>query len=107
LVEVGLECMSRPTLLAIAPGVPSRPLSNLLALQREEEPETTIALFEATGDALVLGLREGRYDVGLALADAMDASLHSEPLRREAMAIAIPSRLRSSSAERGRRPSHH
>jgi len=78
--------------LGIAPGVPSRQLSNLLALQREEEPETTIALSESTGDALMLGLRESRYDVGLALADAMDASLHSEPLWREEMAIAMPSR---------------
>jgi len=85
-------CHSSHIRLAIAPGVPSPPLSNLLALQREEEPETTIALSEATGDALMLGLRESRYDVGLALADAMDASLHSEPLWREEMAIAMPSR---------------
>jgi len=85
-------CGASQIRLGIAPGVSSRPLSNLLALQREEEPETTIVLSEATGDALMLGLRESRYDVGLALADAMDASLHSEPLWREAMAIAMPSR---------------
>jgi len=85
-------CHSSHIRVAIAPGVPSRQLSNLLALQREEEPETTIVLSEATGDALMLGLRESRYDVGLALADAMDASLHSEPLWREEMAIAMPSR---------------
>jgi len=78
--------------LAIAPGVPIRPLSDLLALQREEEPEVTIAVFEASGDALIAGLREGRYDIGLTLADVMDASLRSQPLWREALAIAMPSR---------------
>jgi len=39
--------------LAIAPGVPSSHLSALLALQREEEPEVTIAFFEVAGDELV------------------------------------------------------
>ena len=35
--------------LAIAPGVPLSRLSKLLALQRAEEPEVTIAFFEVTG----------------------------------------------------------
>jgi len=38
------------------------------------------------------GLREGRYDVGLALAGAADASLHSQPMWHEEMAIAMPLR---------------
>jgi len=83
---------SSPIRLAIAPGVPSRQLSALLALQREEEPEVGITLSEVAGDMLMAGLREGRYDAGLALADAADASLHSQPLWREAMAIALPLR---------------
>jgi len=78
--------------LAIAPGVLSRQLSALLALQREEEPEVAIAISEVPGEALMVGLREGRYDAGLTLVDAADASLHSRPLWREEMAIAMPLR---------------
>jgi len=78
--------------LAIAPGVPSRQLSALLALQREEEPEVAMALSEVSNDALMLGLRGGRYDVGLTLANVAEASLHSQPLWREEMAIAVPLR---------------
>ncbi|KXU34976.1 LysR family transcriptional regulator [Ventosimonas gracilis] len=85
-------CVSSHIRLAIAPGVPSRQLSALLALQREEEPEVAITLSEVSNDALMLGLREGRYDAGLAFSDAANASLHSQPLWREEMAIATPLR---------------
>jgi len=85
-------CVSSHIRLAIAPGVPSRQLSALLALQREEEPEVAVTLSEASNDALIAGLREGRYDAGLTLADTTDASLHSQPLWREEMAIAMPLR---------------
>jgi len=78
--------------LAIAPGVPSRQLSALLALQREEEPEVAVTLSEASNDALIAGLREGRYDAGLALAGTADDSLLNQPLWREEMAIALPLR---------------
>jgi len=72
--------------------VPSRQLSALLALQREEEPEVVIVLSEVSSDVLTVGLREGRYDAGLALAAATDVSLLSQPLWREEMAIAMPLR---------------
>jgi len=85
-------CGSSHIRLAVAPGVPSRQLSALLALQREEEPEVAIALSETSNDALMAGLRERRYDVGLALAGAADVSLPSQPLWREEMAIAMPLR---------------
>jgi len=78
--------------LGVTPGVPSHQLSALMALQRREEPEVVIALAEVSNDALMAGLREGRYDVGLALAGAADASLHSQPMWREEMAIAMPLR---------------
>jgi len=78
--------------LAIVSGVPSRQLSSLLALQREEEPEITIILSEVSNDALIFGLREDRYDAGMMLVDATDASLHSQPLWREEMAVAVPLR---------------
>jgi len=85
-------CGASPIRLAIAPGVPSRQLSALLALQREEEPEVAVSLSEVSGDTLMAGLREGRYDAGLTLASTTDASLHSQPLWRETMAIALPLR---------------
>jgi len=78
--------------LGIAPGVSSRQLSALLALQREEEPEVAITLSEVSNDALMLGLREGRYDVGLTLANVVEVSLHSQPLWREEMTVAVPLR---------------
>jgi len=78
--------------LAIAQGVPSRQFSALLALQREEEPEVAISLSEVSGDTLMAGLREGRYDAGLTLGGAADDSLLSQPLWHEAMAIALPLR---------------
>jgi len=85
-------CRSSQIRLAIAPGVPSPQLSALLALQREEEPESPIAVYEVTGDALMAGLLEDRYDAGLALEEATNASLSSQPLWREEMAIAMPLR---------------
>jgi len=85
-------CVSSHIRLAIAPGVPSRQLSALLALQREEEPEVALVLSEVSSDVLIAGLQEGRYDAGLALADATDVSLRSQSLWREKMAIAMPLR---------------
>jgi len=85
-------CGSSSIRLGVTPGVPSHQLSALLALQREEEPETDISLHEVSHDALLAGLREGQYNAGLALADATDASLRSQPLWREEMAIAMPLR---------------
>ena len=79
--------------LAIAPSVPSSRLSKLLALQRAEEPEVTIAFFEVTADDLVAGLREGRYDAGMSLQGLADPSLSSQPLWSETMAVALPLRL--------------
>lgn len=81
--------------LAIAPGVPSSRLSKLLALQRAEEPEVTIAFFEVMGDDLVAGLLEGRYDAGMSLQDVSASSLSCQPLWRENMAVAVPPRFPS------------
>lgn len=78
--------------LAIAPGVPSSCLSTLLALQRAEDPDVTISFFEASGDDLVTGLREGRYDAGMSLQSVIDPSLKSQRLWIENMAIAVPLR---------------
>jgi DNA-binding transcriptional LysR family regulator len=66
--------------LAIALGVPSPSLSTLLALQRAEEPDTTIAFFETSGDELVTGLHEGRYDAGISLQNVSASTMKSQPL---------------------------
>ncbi|ODU51098.1 MAG: LysR family transcriptional regulator [Thiobacillus sp. SCN 63-374] len=79
--------------LAIAPGVSSSQLSALLALQRAEEPEVSIALFEIAGDELLDGLREGRYDVGMSLQGASDPAIQTQPLWIEHMAVAMPLRF--------------
>ena len=79
--------------LAIAPGVSSSQLSVLLALQRAEEPEVSIAFFEVAGDELLDGLREGRYDVGLSLQGSSDPAIQTQPLWDEHMAVAMPLRF--------------
>ncbi len=57
------------------------------------EPEVSIAFFEAAGDELLDGLREGRYDVGMSLQGASDPALETQPLWIEHMAVAIPLRF--------------
>ena len=79
--------------LAIAPGVSSSQLSALLALQRAQEPEVSIAFFEVAGDELLDGLREGRYDVGVSLQGSSDPALQTRPLWIEHMAVAMPLRF--------------
>ncbi|MDH1177225.1 LysR family substrate-binding domain-containing protein [Achromobacter mucicolens] len=79
--------------LAIAPGVSSSQLSALLALQRAEEPEVSIAFSEVAGDELLDGLREGRYDVGMSLQGASDPALETQSLWIEHMAVAMPLRF--------------
>ncbi len=79
--------------LAIASGVTSSPLSALLALQRAEEPEVTIAFSEVPSDDLVKGLRDGRYDAGLSMVGLNDLLLQSQPLWTENLALAMPLRF--------------
>lgn len=79
--------------LAVAPGVPSSQLSALLGRQRAEEPDVTVKFFEVAGDALLEGLREGRYDVGVSLQGSSDPGLKTQPLWTENMAVAMPRRF--------------
>ena len=79
--------------LAIAPGVPSPLFSALLAMQRTREPEVVIKLSEVSGDELMEGLREGRYDAGMSLRGSADPYFSSQPLWCESMAAALPPRF--------------
>src|SRR3546814_8714215 len=78
---------------SVAPGVPSSHLSALLAQQRREEPDVVLTFFEVTGHALLQGLREGRYDVGVSLQDSSDPDLNAQPLWAENMAVAMSASL--------------
>ena len=75
--------------LAIAPGVPSSRLSALLALQRAEEPEVSVAFFEVTSGELISGLHQGRYDAGVSLQAVGDPSLICHSLWSENVALAM------------------
>lgn len=79
--------------LAIAPGVPSSHLSALLGLQRAEEPDVSLSFFEVPGDALLEGLREGRYDAGLSLQGLSDPAVRTQSLWTENMAVAMPAQF--------------
>ncbi|HCF3586566.1 TPA: substrate-binding domain-containing protein [Pseudomonas aeruginosa] len=79
--------------IAVAPGVPSSQLSALLARQRAEEPNVTLAFFEVAGDDLLQGLRAGHYDAGVSLQKTCDPALKAQPLWTENMAVAIPPRF--------------
>ncbi|MDF8361257.1 substrate-binding domain-containing protein [Achromobacter anxifer] len=81
--------------LAIAAGVPWTHLSDVLALQRLEEPKVKLDFFEVAGDDLVRGLLDGQYDVGLALRGHGDPSLKGQsmwvqPLWAERLVVATP-----------------
>ena len=75
--------------LAVAPGVPSSQFSTLLARQRAEEPDVTLAFFEVASDVLLDGLLADCYDVGLTLQGHSDPTLKTQLLWTENMAIAM------------------
>ncbi|WP_442683716.1 substrate-binding domain-containing protein [Stenotrophomonas sp. JC08] len=75
--------------LCVSPGVPSHQLAILLALQRAEAPETPVVMEEvATSADLIAGMKDGRYDIGLATTVPTDEA----PLWRDELAIAVPDR---------------
>ena len=80
--------------LAVAPGVASAQLSALLARQRAEEPGVILSFHEVAGDALLEGLHEGRYDVGVSSHGGSDPALITHPLWTENMAVAMPPQFR-------------
>lgn len=79
--------------LAITPGVPSFQLSKLLAQQRAEEPNVRLTFSAVTGDELVAGIQDGRYDAGMSLQATSAPGLKTQPLWAESMAVAVPPRF--------------
>jgi len=86
--------MHEATRLAVAPGVPPSQLSELLTRQRAEEPDVPLTFFEVSGDVLLEGLLEDRYDVGISLEARSYSALKTQPLWMETLAVAIPPRFR-------------
>lgn len=83
---------SQPVILhlAIAPGVPTNRLAQVLNVQREQAPEVTVRVHEVSAGELRAGLQDGCYDVGLSLIDEADVDLSSQPLWRESMVAVLP-----------------
>ncbi len=78
--------------LAVSTGVLSPLLSNLLALQRAEEPETRVLLEEVPPTDLLQGLGSSHYDFGITWATSVEPPLRSQPLWHEELGLAVPSR---------------
>lgn len=86
------SCRSSSLLLAASCEALSPQLANLLALQRAEEPETTVLLVEAQQEDIFLGLMSGHYDLGIAWAAPTELPLSMQSLWQDELAVAMPSR---------------
>lgn len=70
---------------------PSR-LPALLALSREEDPETEIRLFEVTLSQQVQGLHDDLYDVGFSLSSEVGDGILAEPIWNDPLMVVVPAR---------------
>ncbi|MGQ0697528.1 MAG: LysR family transcriptional regulator [Panacagrimonas sp.] len=78
--------------IALSDDIGPARLSALLAMSRNEEPETGIRLFTTTFEQLMAGLQVGLYDVGFSLGDHVESGLVAEPAWQDALVVAIPAR---------------
>lgn len=78
--------------LALSDGVSQVRLSKLLALSRQEEPDTELRLYEVTLSGQIKGLGEDLYDVGFSLSPDVGESLVATPAWSDSMVLAMPSR---------------
>ncbi|MDH4990695.1 LysR substrate-binding domain-containing protein [Aquamicrobium lusatiense] len=76
--------------IACCPGSLVHPFSRVLAMQREEEPETPARLIDTGFLDQASGLEEGRYGVGLSLEEHASPALASMPLWSDEIAVALP-----------------
>lgn len=76
--------------IAVSFGAFSATLTHLLAKQRIEEPSTVISLTELSFSEQVQGLKDGRYDLGLAVEPPTEAALQNEVLWHDEIAVAVP-----------------
>jgi DNA-binding transcriptional LysR family regulator len=78
--------------IAISEDVAEPELATLLALQRAEEPDVKIGLFEATFRYQAEGLVSGLYDAGFARSCGGSNGLLARPVWRHTLAAAVPAR---------------
>ncbi len=80
--------------LALTPGISPTILARLLALQRQEEPQTALRLREIAVGEVRPGLEQGRCNVALAVQCTQIASCAqmAEHLWQDELALALPAR---------------
>jgi DNA-binding transcriptional LysR family regulator len=78
--------------IAISEDVAEPELAMLLALQRAEEPDVKVRLFEATVRRQAEGIVSGLYDAGFARSCGGSEGLFARPVWRHTLAAAVPAR---------------
>jgi DNA-binding transcriptional LysR family regulator len=78
--------------IALSEDVAEPELATLLALQRAEEPDVKIRLFEVTFRRQAEGLVSGLYDAGFARSSGDNEGLLVRPVWRHTLAAAVPER---------------
>lgn len=87
-----MQCQQPPesVRIAVSFGAFTATLTHLLAKQRAEEPGTAICLTETLFSEQVSGVKDGRYDLGFAVAPPAEAKLQNELLWHDEIAVAVP-----------------
>ena len=78
--------------IALSDGIARTRLTTLLALCREEAPETEIRLFETSLAQHLKGLHDDIYDAGFALSNEVGDGIVAEPVWRDPLVVAMPCR---------------
>ena len=78
--------------IALSDGLSPTRLSTLMALSRQEEPDTAIRLFEMPLSRQIRGLQDDLYDVGFAQSDDVGDGILAEPAWSEPLHVAVPNR---------------
>lgn len=81
-----------PIKVALTIGVQSSCIADLLALQRAEEPDTPIQLYEAPFQAVIDGLGRRFYDLALMPETEVGGAFASQTLWQEDMVVGVPRR---------------
>ena len=78
--------------IALSDGITPSRLPALLAMCRQEEPETDIRLFEVPLSQQIKGLHDDLYDVGFAQSDEVGEGIAAEAVWSDPLMVAVPAR---------------
>lgn len=78
--------------IALSDGITPSRLPALLAMCRQEEPETDIRLFEVPLSQQIKGLHDDLYDVGFAQSDEVGEGIAAEAAWSDPLMVAVPAR---------------